>query len=212
MKHLFAFLCFCFASTATQAQCAFENPGKSLGIGIITFDKVDGMYVELYNDSTLKSRYVFWDVYNKEPEKPICSLFYKPDYGIVHIVYLRKLKHCFEVLINGNQKKYVPNHKKVIAQTWGEYLKGLNSISFIPDTTTKYIYTEPDIKSDVVADDEAAEKSYCVIEVKGDWIKVRLDCNEDPTPCNQMECNSSAIGWIRWRKDNKLLIQCSFLC
>ena len=172
------------------------------------------MYVELYNDSTLKNRYVFWDVYNKKPEKPVCSLFYKPDYGIVHLVYLRKLKNCFEVLVNNNQKKYVPFKKKVIVQLWDGYLKSLNGISFYPDSSKHYIFSAPNKNSKalLVGDDET--KSYCVSDIQGDWIRIRLDCDEDPTPCNQQTCNTTGAveGWIRWRNGNQLLVQFSFLC
>lgn len=212
MKRLLLFLALAIITNLNGQSCSFENPGESLGIGILTFDAVDGLYVELYNDSALKKRFVFWDVYNKKPIKPVCTLFYKPDYGELHFVCLRKLKRCYEVLINGNQKKYVSFLYRVRYYSWDEYLKGLNSVSFIADTTTKYIYYEPDIKSGCTEVTELNEQSYCVVEVKGDRIKVRLDCDSGPTPCNQMECKSPAIGWIRWRKGNQLPVQFSYLC
>ena len=56
---------------------------------------------------------------------------------------------------------------------------------------------------------------FCPMEVQGDWLKVQYDCfynDEDNKyegqPCHNYigKCTEALTGWLRWRKDNKLLV------
>jgi hypothetical protein len=61
----------------------------------------------------------------------------------------------------------------------------------------------------------AGHEMFCAMEVQGDWLKVQYDCfynDEDSKyegqPCHNYigKCSDAASGWLRWRKDNKLLV------
>jgi hypothetical protein len=56
---------------------------------------------------------------------------------------------------------------------------------------------------------------FCPMEIRGDWVKVRYDCfyNDENNPhegepCHNFidECKDPVTGWLKWRNENKILI------
>jgi hypothetical protein len=53
------------------------------------------------------------------------------------------------------------------------------------------------------------------LEVKGEWVKVTYDCfyNDENNafegePCHTYidKCQNPVVGWLKWKQDNKILI------
>ena len=61
---------------------------------------------------------------------------------------------------------------------------------------------------------------FCPLEVQGDWVRVRYDCfynkasnPHEGQPCSEYiaQCKTAPTGWLRWRQDNKLVIDIMLL-
>ncbi|UPT67801.1 MAG: hypothetical protein M0D57_03805 [Sphingobacteriales bacterium JAD_PAG50586_3] len=191
-------------------SCGFDNEMISLGIGVITTEE---HFIVMYNDSLMKDKYVSWDYRKEGPEKPVCGVFFKPDYGILHVVCLRKLKKGYEVLINYNEKKYMPYFKSFEFHSWERYLDTapLRVGRKEKDNNRFVFYTGPSEKSDPVTINYASHH-FCVQRTSGDWVEVQLECDLDESteglPCADFihRCDYKS-GWFQWRKGNKLNIE-----
>ena len=53
-------------------------------------------------------------------------------------------------------------------------------------------------------------QSVCGLEVRGEWLKVQLDCRTFCTD-DDTECETKTIAWIKWRKGEELLIDIALL-
>jgi hypothetical protein len=206
-----------FATVFVNAQvnktdCGYENEQSDLGIGVVD---CRNHFVTLYYDSLLSKRYITWYCYKGEPDKPACGIFYKPDYGIAQYVCLRKLTHCYEVLVNGSEKMYIPNNEAYKLFTWSQYLdKKPLRVGRKEDKGKEFtFYTEPDIKSDVVTISDTLIR-FCVLRVNVDWVEVQVDCGSlDDKSTEGYLCKDFIhrcpyrSGWFKWRDGNKLLIE-----
>lgn len=196
--------------------CEYDNEVSSLGIGLI----ISPSKFTLYNDSLLTDRFVSKDMYSDNKEKiNLCSKFYEPEYGIMHFVCLDKTKKSFKVLVNYSDIKYLPNTEHYKFKSWNDYIIhsfGIRRLHNKAGGIQSYLplRKEPNEKSDTLAIPKGYEM-FCPLEIKGDWIKVKYDCfyNQESNPhegepCHGYidECNNPLTGWLRWRQDNKLLI------
>src|SRR5688572_28344381 len=90
-------------SIAIEKDCSLNNPVFTLGKGLIMVNGGDDSEnttstIEIYNDSLLQDKYISWNYYEKKPAKPVCSKYFKPDYGILHFVYLKETAKTFQIL------------------------------------------------------------------------------------------------------------------
>jgi hypothetical protein len=196
-------------------NCSYDNQVSSLGIGLI----IAPQKFEIYNDSLLSNKIASWDMYEDESKINICSKFFKPDYGIMHFVCIAKSEKAYKVLVNFSDVKYLPKTKKYEFKTWDEYISQSYGIRRLlnenGDVSKKYtLRIKPEDNSDTLAIPNGLEL-FCPMKIEGDWIKVRYDCfyNEENNsyegePCHNYinKCKNPLTGWLRWRKENHLLI------
>ncbi len=86
-------------------------------------------------------------------------------------------------------------------ETAAEYVSEWTSGSFDFDRTQNPLRQEPSDNATVISNVD--QKKYKIwraekIEMKGDWIKVKIRDNEE--------------GWIRWRQGDKIVIKIYFAC
>lgn len=195
----------------------YDNDVSNLGIGIIIAPE----QIEIYSDSLLKNKIVDFNMYSESTEnlQNMFSKFYKPDYGIMHFVCIEETKIAYKVLVNYSDVKFLPKTKKYQFLDWNQYIlqssginrlkKGINNIlENLP------LRKNPTNQSDSIPLPKGLEM-FCPVEVKGDWVKVKYDCfynkednDNEGKPCHEYidKCEEPLIGWLRWKKENKLCI------
>lgn len=125
--------------------------------------------------------------------------------------------NAYKVLINFSDTKYLPDTYKFM--TWNEYILSSFGIRRSINDRGKIIYDQPlrinpYENSDTLAI-PAGHELFCPMELKDDWLKVAYDCfynsSDNPhegEPCNNYieECDKPLIGWIKWKSENRVLI------
>ncbi|MGB3074736.1 MAG: hypothetical protein WBB36_05425 [Chitinophagales bacterium] len=196
-------------------NCSYDNQESSLGIGLI----IAPLKFEIFNDSLLKDKISSWDMYEDASQINMCSKFFKPDYGIMHFVCIAKSEMAYKVLVNFSDVKYLPNTKNYHFKIWDEYISQSFGISRLTskngDISKKCpLRIKPNDNADTLIISNGHE-SFCPMEIKGDWVKVRYDCfyNDENNsyvgePCHNYieKCKNPLTGWLRWRQENQLLI------
>ncbi len=196
-------------------HCRFDNQMSGLGEGLVIVPSK----FEIYNDSLLTIKHANWDMYEDESKIDVCPKFFKPDYGIMHFVYIGQTEKAYKVLVNYSDIKYLPKTKDYEFETWENYI--LQSYGIRRKTTENGdieenlpLRTKPNENAETLKIPSGFEM-FCPIELKGDWVKVKYDCfynvednPHDGEPCYEFiqECNNTLTGWLRWRQENKLLI------
>lgn len=197
-------------------NCQYENEVSTLGIGVI----IAPTQFDIFNDSILTNKFASRDMYSEDGNKTgICSKFFKPDYGIMHFVCVGKTDNAYKVLINYSEIKYFPKIKKYEFMTWDKYILQSFGIRRLTaetgDISQKLpLRHEPNDNATILTIPKGQEM-FCPMEIKGDWVKVKYDCfyNDDNNPnegepCHNFidKCKNPLTGWLRWRQENKLLI------
>lgn len=199
----------------TAKKDAYDNPVSSLGTGIVVApDKFD-----LYDDSLLAKKYKRIDIVH-DPKLTVTPKYFEADYGIVHFVCISQSAKAYKILINYSVEKYLPKQKDSRFIPWDSYILQSFGVRRIVDEkhkpkTIETLYTEPQDDSKPIAIPQGHEM-FCPMQVKGDWVQVQYDCfyNQDNNkhegqPCQKYiaECKTGVTGWLRWRKDNQVLIE-----
>ena len=187
MRIYFIFV-FIFLYSSTMAQGIFEgefyNPTRGLGIGVLSvkMEKID-----YYNDAGGEK---FSE--NIYTPKEVIPIFFKPDYGIFLLICLEEQQLYYKVLSANNEVFYL-DKSSAIFLSWEKFLKRTTGISNL-DWNTNPLHRKPtEISQNIKIKDE--NSIFEVEKVEKDWIKIK---NED---------NPAEKGWIKWRKDDKLLIE-----
>ena len=196
-------------------DCGADNKVSTLGIGLIIVpDKF-----AIYNDSLLTDRLADIDVYNEDMNSsPVCSMFFFPEYGIMHFICLSKTKKYYKVLNGNSEVKYLPVTKSYSFLSWDKYILQSMGVRRIIDHTGKITTNQPLRVGPDRMDTLSVPKGYelfCPMQVKGDWLQVTYDCfynaednKHEGEPCSNYikECTNPLSGWIKWKDGNKLLI------
>lgn len=113
-------------------------------------------------------------------------------------------KNYIVIVDRKNLKKGLINKsdKNFKFQTIEEYIEDYASLGVDFDRENNMFYKFPNEESEIIKNE--LQKKYKIwtgefIEMKGDWLKLKLNV-------------SNEIGWIRWRKGNKILIGIYYIC
>ncbi len=220
MRNLIIIFILSLCNVSAFGQCEYSNPTSELGIGLLAYNtEGDRPFIfEAYNNRDLSDKFCSWEIYDFEVPWPFCAKFHKPDYGIVQVVVLDSVGPSYKVLVNEKDIKFVPNDTSYTFWPWEEYLKKSHGIRrSIENNNFKNqpLKEQPNDSSENVQLPDDKYELFCVIEVKGDWIKVKYDCfynsSQNPhegMPCSTYiaDCPSSATGWLRWKIGNKIIV------
>lgn len=204
------------AAAVPERTCTYDNEVSTLGIGLV----IAPNKFEVFNDSLLTERWLTGDLSSGDTGLArICPKFNKPDYGIMHFVCVGKTPQSYRILINYKEVKYLPKTTTYAFKTWEAYI--MESYGVARSTSeseaafrSQPLKTAPDGAADTLAI-PAGRELFCPVQLQGDWLQVKYDCfyNEENnphegTPCQEYisQCNTPLTGWLRWRRDQHLLI------
>lgn len=166
---------------------------------------------EIYLDSALEKKSISLNMYTSKIPNSISPIIFKPDYGIMHFVCLSNNSiKSYKVLINQNKIGYIPKNKNYRYELWDEYILKCYGISILDNEN---VYENPDTKSKIVEYKE--DLTVCPIEIKENWLKIKIGCNESNADeemeaelCSKIikQCNKGKTGWIKWKENNKLKV------
>jgi hypothetical protein len=201
---------------ASANKCTIDNEVASLGIGLVIAPKS----FTLYDDSSLAGKPLSVDM-NEQADSlaNICSMVFDPEYGLMHFACIGQTENAYQVLINRSETRYIPKRQNQF-QTWEQYLLhsfGVRRKTGATDDNEKPLTNVRKAPSDTAAivPLPTGHEMFCAMQVQGDWLQVKYDCfynDEDSKyegqPCHDFigKCADSQTGWLRWRQDNKLLI------
>lgn len=200
---------------SSQSNCPYSGYVNNLGIGIVEVIVAEPENFMLFNDSLLTQPFLQWNTTNENvptPNVAACPLYFKPDYGILHYICLRNLQNTYEVMINADQVKYIAKGKKCVFYNWNDYLNSLFRVK--PKAVNAPLFADTLKQVNTIKIDNI-NATFCVDAVYGSWLKLQLDCDteagEEALPCSDMlKICGSNTAWLRWRKDNELLIEAIF--
>lgn len=162
----------------------FFNNLDNLGIGLLKVNISDSLIVINKDKVFIENFYA----------PTITPVFFKPDYGIFYLICTSKEKEYFEIQIRKGKTAKLIKTKNIKFLKWETFLlntTGVSSLDWKKNPLRRIINNESKT-IDVNEDDE-----FKVIEVKREWIKIS---NE-----------GEKVGWLKWRKENQLLIDVSLL-
>lgn len=199
-----------------DGRCGLDNDVSSLGIGMV----IVPLKFSLYDDSLLSGDPLLVDMYEKYDKlNNVCSCVFDPEYGLMHFACTGKTNRAYRVLINYSQVKWLPRQKDYQFKSWEQYIEsafGIRRKTTADSTRTPIglVRKDPTDEADSVSI-PAGQELFCPLQVKGDWVKVQYDCfyNSDNNPYDGQPCRNyinkcpnPITGWLRWRQDNKQLI------
>jgi hypothetical protein len=199
------------AIASAEQACSYENATSDLGIGIM----IAPTTFEIFEDASLTKKRSTINMYEDEGKINFCSMFFKPDYGIMHFACLENGKNSYKVLTGFSDQKFLPKQKGYEFKTWEKYiLESFGVRRKLEITPMQSLKESPNENSkDLEIPDE--HELFCPMALKGDWIQVKYDCfynlesNEhEGEPCHNYidKCDKPLTGWIKWKNKNDLLI------
>ncbi|MEO6521393.1 MAG: hypothetical protein ABIN91_06945 [Mucilaginibacter sp.] len=201
-------------ATDTTHEAMYDNPVSSLGIGLIKAPQK----FDIYDDSLLTKKYQSIDM-GHDAKFSVSPKYFKPDYGIMHFVCISQSPKAYKVLVNRTTEKYLPKTKGYDFITWSNYITSSTGIKPLYEGNKSIpLQTGPDGKGEPIPGTEKYEM-FCPMQVQGDWVQVQFDCfyntdnnKHEGEPCHKYisQCKSPVKGWLRWRKDEKVLIDIFF--
>jgi hypothetical protein len=164
-------------------------------------DKQPSKTIEIFNDKTINS----WNILNLDKQKqwlnPECLWL---DYSSLIFRCKSQTNNWYELIVNNDNGQTLWLKKNTLSKfsTWDEFLIGMLGVARLADKK-QIIRTLPN--------DNAKEINYTgrdcfkVKSMKDDWIEIfTADYCDDLDTISKTKVKS---GWIKWRKENTLLIQ-----
>ncbi|MBT34057.1 MAG: hypothetical protein CMO01_30710 [Thalassobius sp.] len=188
-----------------NASNGITNTVETLGIGLLIASDT----FSVYGDSILNNLLEEIRIYEWQRSDVIIPFISKSDYGIIHFICLAETVNYYKVLNSYNQVLFLRKDQGNIFKTWEAYMK--ESLGVYPKKLENYSYPNRDILKFKNSIDEEEfiyasnyEYAFCVLEVKGDWIKIQYFCNGND--CNETNCSEKQTAWMKWKENTKLLI------
>jgi len=192
------------------------HPHTELGLGVIEVDI-----------NQTKEIRVFANKEEKEPEKAIRLVKLNGDIIIEEKDYSKWLKpesvwldysqflfrftkiegDWIQIIINNDSggKKWIKKSTNLKNIYWDKFL--IDNTTAIGTPISIEIKIAPSTESKTLRR-SSTKDCFEAVEIKGDWLKIKtnetLECNEHPEPIKS--------GWIKWKSDNKLIIDYFLTC
>lgn len=154
----------------------------------------------LFSDKELSQKWVSDKVF---------PFFFKPDYGLYHFICLEKTKNYYKILVNDKEIAYLSYDTNWYFETWDAIL--LNS-TVERLTTNNPILKEWNDNSETIKNNCELDRLNVesIIQKNGEyWLKIYFS-----TECENYPDKNSNVkhGWIKWRTNDKLLVNILLLC
>ncbi len=209
------------SSSTPEASPVIEQASKSLeieypvientiGLIVLSDNYEKGDFVKLYNEDgslwhKLTHYYDDSDGKFEYANENFLPFAFHPDYFVLALKCVRKKVDRYEVIVNEetNLKKYVKANDKVLKfETWENHIPQLFAVGF--DEKENPILETPQGQGRNLV---KTDKTFHPVEVKGEWLKVKWDIAAE-TEKKEEQQNS---GWLRWKKDGKLIVELFYI-
>lgn len=129
-----------------------------------------------------------------ENQNKISEIIITEETEVLALKCLSRDKTVYEVLLDGSNVGYIPiSEQKVEFQTWQEHvLNRLFAVGFNEENNP--LRKEPSGDSKTIHYDQ--NEFYHPNQIKGEWLQVKWGSGDNWD-----------YGWIRWRENDKLLIE-----
>ena len=130
---------------------------------------------------------------------------YNPEYSLF-IFKANKLS-------DGNFEVYINNTKRIIkGEKYKEILKFKTPEQYVLDsypspTKENPIRMKPNENSEPIPNYD--DYVYVSVKIEGDWLKVR---NDDDCYFEEKHSEMNIFGWIRWKKNGKIILDLKHIC
>ena len=193
--------------TVKQGTEIRSDSSKYNGVLLLYSDslQMDNESFNIYNQDNS----VFSTIASKNGNEPSSDklkgkiLAYYPDYYVIHF--------DAEKLSDGVYKVKVGSGSKIIRATkYVEFLSLPDYILkfFVTTTAANPLRSSPSETASDIKGLDYKQLSFDCLEIKGDWVKVA--CNAQCEGCPEGE--TDITGWVRWRKDGKIIIKQHYAC
>ena len=195
----------------TARQIKKVSIKNTIGVIVLSTHYGKNSFVRIYNaDRSLWYEFTYYYddsdgkfEYADDKFKPFA---FHPDYFLLVLKCVRRSQNRFEVVVNEEtgMKKYVNVDDPVLKfETWERHILRHPSIDF--NRKENPVLETPAGK--VKASDFPKEVLFEAVEIKGEWLKIRWTRAEEQARKNKQ----NDFGWIRWKKDDALLIDIFYL-
>jgi len=159
----------------------------------------------LFKDKNVTIGQNTYDILKEEQKysQSIVVESYFPEYGLFIMKATKVEEGVYEAYYNG---------EKVIINESGNHLKFKITENYILESypnpsETNPLRSAPDDNSEIVKGFE--NHTYVSLEIMGDWLKIidDKDCYLGERPLE-----SDIIGWVRWKKEGKLILDIRHIC
>ena len=197
----------------------FAQTNVTLGVGVVTV-KIEALptlsfYIDTLSRrpaktvSIVKDEHQEFAIRNRNMHAWLAPEGLWLDYYIFTFRCTKKVGSWCQVYVSNSDKtKYwIRLNKNLLYLNWDKYL---NTQATWIGKKTEFSLQVKQFPSESSRTIKMMEKEDCftVLEVKGDWMKIKtseiLDCSSSKHPVKS--------GWIKWRMDNKLLIDYGLSC
>ena len=196
---------------STSVEVEFPVIENTIGLIVLSDNYDKGDFVKIYNeDGSLWHKFThYYDDSDGEFEyandnfRPFA---FHPDYFVLALKCVGKKADRYEVIVNEetNLKKYVKVNDKVLKfETWENHILKLFAVGFDEKENPMLEVPQGQVKNLV-----KSERTFHPVEVKGEWLKVKWDVTGE-TDKKETQQNS---GWLRWKKDGKLIVELFYIC
>jgi len=139
----------------------------------------------------------------------VFPFFFKPDYGLYHFICLENTTDYYKILVNDSEIAYLPNDTNYYFKTWDAMILQSKVERLTKDNP---IRQECDDKSGIIENNCKYDRLTVqdVIQKNGEyWLEIHFspECEDYPNKNSKVK-----YGWIKWRMNNKLLVEILLLC
>jgi hypothetical protein len=171
------------------------DSGPDIGHDSLRLYNVDGtlwyLFSFYYDDSDGR-----WDFPNNDFE----PLAFSPDNFVLALAVTHRDSLGYEVIVNHETglRKWLPAAPYLQFQTWEQHLLTVFAVGL--DSTANPVYTAANAHSRRIRY-PGRSTTYWPLEVRGDWLRVGWDGDRP----------GKRSGWIRWRRENLLIVELFYL-
>jgi hypothetical protein len=139
----------------------------------------------------------------------VFPFFLKPDYGLYHFICLEKTNDYYKILVNDTKIGYLPNDSNYYFKTWDAILLQSTVERLTKDNP---IRKESNSAGEIIINQCKFDRLTVqdVIQKDGEfWLQIYFspECEDYPDKNSKVE-----YGWIKWKMDDKLLVNILLLC
>lgn len=193
-------------------------------IGVIVLnEQKDGDFIHIYNeDGSLWYKFTFYND-DRNGKFSYVNDDFRPfefhlDYFVLVLKCIKKDADRYEVIVNerAELKKYIRVDDKAMKfETWEEHILQIYAIEFNSKENPLLESPQGKVKNVNLPKGEEIERTnlpiyptFQPIKIKGDWLKVKWEIPKE----KQVKRAKYDFGWIRWKKDEQLLVAFFYFC